>query len=540
MTTAVANETSEHEDTKAQPPKKIGIPKEIYPNENRVAATPATAKVLQKLGFEVWVESGAGEGANYPDHTYQAAECQIIPDTTTLWESVDIVLKVRPPELHPSLDKHETDLLPEGGTLISFIWPAQNPALLEKLAARKATVLAMDAVPRITRAQKMDALSSMANLAGYRAVIEAASNFGRFFTGQITAAGKVPPATVMVIGAGVAGLAAIGAANSLGAIVRAFDTRLVVKEQVQSMGAEFLELDFAEDGSGEGGYAKTMSNEFIQAEMALFAAQAKGVDIIITTALIPGKKAPELITEEMVQSMKEGSVIVDMAAEQGGNCAVTKPGEVYRYQGVTIVGLTDLPSRMAPQASQLYGTNLCHLLDDMGGATDYKVDLANEVVRGALVLHSGEITWPPPKPEPKPETPKPEPKPEPSVAQPAAVEAAKPKSKSSLLWLVLIGLTLVGVGVGAPESFLSHFTVFILACFVGWQVIWNVKPALHTPLMSVTNAISGIIIIGGMLQITESLSSPATILGAIAVLVGTINISGGFLVTQRMLKMFQK
>lgn len=541
MTIAVANQTDEQEGIKAQPPKKIGIPKEIYPQEDRVAATPATAKVLQKLGFEVWVESGAGEGANFPDHTYQAADCQIISDPATLWESVDIILKVRPPEQHPTLGKHETELLPEGGTLISFIWPGQNPALLEQLAARKATVLAMDAVPRITRAQKMDALSSMANLAGYRAVIEAASNFGRFFTGQITAAGKVPPATVMVIGAGVAGLAAIGAANGLGAIVRAFDTRLVVKEQVQSLGAEFLELDFAEDGSGEGGYAKTMSDEFIQAEMALFAAQAKEVDIIITTALIPGKKAPELITEEMVQSMKEGSVIVDMAAEQGGNCAVTKPGEVYRYQGVTIVGLTDLPSRMAPQASQLYGTNLCHLLDDMGGAKDYKVDLANEVVRGALVLHSGEITWPPPKPEPKPEAPKPEPKPVASVAQPVAeVETTKPKAKSSVLWLVLMGLALIGIGVGAPESFLSHFTVFILACFVGWQVIWNVKPALHTPLMSVTNAISGIIIIGGMLQITESLSSPATILGAIAVLVGTINISGGFLVTQRMLKMFQK
>ncbi|NJR73389.1 MAG: Re/Si-specific NAD(P)(+) transhydrogenase subunit alpha, partial [Scytonema sp. CRU_2_7] len=375
--------------------RKIGIPKEIYPGECRVAATSDTAKVLQKLGFEVLIESGAGEAANFSDDAYRQANCQLVPDAPTLWRSADIILKVRPPEIH------EVELLPEGGTLISFIWPAQNPDLLDKLAARKTTVLAMDAVPRITRAQKMDALSSMANLAGYRAVIEAANHFGRFFTGQITAAGKVPPAKVLVIGAGVAGLAAIGTARGLGAIVRAFDTRLVVKEQVQSLGAEFLELHFTEDGTGEGGYAKVMSDEFIKAEMELFATQAKEVDIIITTALIPGKKAPVLITQEMVESMKEGSVIVDMAAEQGGNCACTHPGEVYSYKGVTIVGLTDLPSRMAQQASQLYGTNLCHLLNDMGGANDYKVDLEDEVVRGALVLHAGEITWPPPKKEDK-------------------------------------------------------------------------------------------------------------------------------------------
>jgi NAD(P) transhydrogenase subunit alpha len=395
----------------------------------------------------------------------------------------------------------------------------------------------MDAVPRISRAQKLDALSSMANIAGYRAVIEAANNFGRFFTGQITAAGKVPPAKVLVIGAGVAGLAAIGTAKGLGAIVRAFDTRPVVKEQIESLGGEFLMLEFKEDGTGEGGYAKTMSKEFIDAEMALFAEQAKEVDIIITTALIPGRPAPKLITEAMVASMKAGSVVVDLAAEQGGNCEVTKPGEVYRYNDVTIIGYTDLPSRMANQSSQLYGTNLWHLLKDMGGSEEYQVNLEDEVVRGALILHEGKITWPPPKiVTPSPQTPSPTPK-----VEVTTVSTEKtPKKSNGLVWVVLAALALVGIGVGAPASFLSHLTVFVLACLVGWQVIWNVSPALHTPLMSVTNAISGIIIIGGMLQISGPLNSPTTILGAIAILVGTINISGGFLVTQRMLKMFKR
>ncbi|HBE17281.1 MAG TPA: Re/Si-specific NAD(P)(+) transhydrogenase subunit alpha [Cyanobacteria bacterium UBA11149] len=539
MTIALEKEVKAGE-TSEKPNKtclKVGIPKEVYPGECRVAATPNTAKVLQKMGFEVLIESGAGAAANFSDELYQEAECQIISDPQTLWDSADIVLKVRAPQMHPTLGKDETELLSEGGTLISFIWPAQNPELLEKLAARQATVLGMDAVPRISRAQKLDALSSMANIAGYRAVIEAANNFGRFFTGQITAAGKVPPAKVLVIGAGVAGLAAIGAARGLGAIVRAFDTRPVVKEQVESLGAEFLELHFAEDGTGEGGYAKVMSKEFIEAEMALFAEQAKEVDIIITTALIPGKPAPLLITQEMVESMKEGSVIVDMAAEQGGNCAVTKPNEVYKYKGITIIGITDLPSRMANQSSQLYGTNLCHLLKDMGGGENYTVNLEDEVVRGALILHEGKITWPPPKPS----TPSPAPK---STSQAATVktEAVKVEKKKSngLFWPIVAALALIGIGIGAPSSFLSHFTVFVLACFVGWQIIWNVTPALHTPLMSVTNAISGIIIIGGMLQISGELNSPTTILGAIAVLVGTINISGGFLVTGRMLKMFRK
>lgn len=541
MTIAVPNEVATREPAQAEPKTclKVGIPKEIYPGECRVAATPETAKVLQKYGFEVLVESGAGASANFSDEAYQQADCHIVADAASLWETADIVLKVRAPQDHPELGKSETELLKEGGTLISFLWPAQNPELIDRLCARKATVLAMDSIPRISRAQKMDALSSMANIAGYRAVIEAANNFGRFFTGQITAAGKVPPAKVLVIGAGVAGLAAVGTARSLGAIVRAFDTRPVVKEQVESLGAEFLELHFKEDGTGEGGYAKVMSKEFIDAEMALFADQAKEVDIIVTTALIPGRPAPKLITEEMVASMKEGSVIIDMAAEQGGNCEVTKPNEVYRYKGVTIVGLTDLPSRMAAQSSQLYGTNLCHLLKDMGGSENYKVDFEDEVVRGALIVHEGEVTWPAPKPATPPPAPTPAPKPQPTVVAKPTEEKSS-KGLGGWIWMVLAASALVGMGVAAPPSFLSHFTVFVLACFVGWQIIWNVSPALHTPLMSVTNAISGIIIIGGMLQISGSMNSPTTILGAIAILVGTINISGGFLVTQRMLKMFRK
>ncbi|MBK8148437.1 MAG: Re/Si-specific NAD(P)(+) transhydrogenase subunit alpha [Acidobacteria bacterium] len=539
MTTTVETETTENSTTKKA--MKIGVPKEVFEGECRVAATPDTAKKLQQLGFEVLIESGAGENASFSDDAFAEANCRIVNDAAELWSEADVILKVRQPMENPKTGKHEADLLTEGKTLISFVWPAQNKELLEKLAARKATVLAMDAVPRISRAQKMDALSSMANIAGYRAVIEAANNFGRFFTGQITAAGKVPPAKVLVIGAGVAGLAAIGAARSLGAIVRAFDTRPVVKEQVESMGADFLELEFAEDGTGEGGYAKVMSKEFIDAEMALFADQARDVDIIVTTALIPGKKAPTLITEAMVSSMREGSVIVDLAAEQGGNCEVTKPNEVIDYKGVKIVGLTDLPSRMANQSSQLYGTNLWHLLKDMGGSENYKVDLDDEVVRGALVTQNGNVTWEPPKPAAvaihTSTTPK-------LVAAAAAEAKAKAesgfKNLGSLILVIFGVVALTGIGMSAPSTFISHFTVFVLACFVGWQVIWNVTPALHTPLMSVTNAISGIIIVGGMLQLTTESPSTTKILGTIAIFVGTINIAGGFLVTQRMLKMFQK
>ncbi len=519
---------------------KIGVPKEVHPGEKRVAATPDTAKRLQKLGFQVQIEAGAGTAAGFVDGAFREAGCEIVPGATQLWSSSDIVLKVRPPELNPKLmGRHEADVIRAGGTMISFLWPAQNPEILDKLKARKATALAMDMVPRITRAQKMDALSSMANLAGYRAVVEAAQYFPRFFTGQVTAAGKVPPAKVMVIGAGVAGLAAIGAARGMGAIVRAFDTRPVVKEQVESMGAEFLELEFDEDGAGAGGYAKVMSKEFIEAEMALFLEQCKEVDIVITTALIPGKKAPVLITEEMVRALRPGSVVVDLAAEQGGNCEVTKPGGVAVHDGVTIVGFTDMPSRMANVASQLYGMNLFHILSDMGGAEGWKVDMEDEAVRGALVTHDGEITYPPPKVEPSP-APKLEPKPTPPAPKAKKSGHGASEGPGSPWPLVAAGAALLGIGLGAPESFLTHLTVFVLAIFVGWQIIWNVSAALHTPLMSVTNAISGIIIIGGMLQISGEPGSWTVILGAAAIFIATINIAGGFLVTQRMLQMFRK
>ncbi len=520
---------------------KAGIVREIRPDEKRVATTPEGVKLLiDKLGFDVLVETGAGLGASFGDDDYRAAGATVVRSAAEVWSAADIVLKVNPPgELTGA--GHEADLLREGGKLLSFIWPARNEALLKRLAARKATVLGMDQVPRVTRAQKMDALSSMANIAGYRAVVEAANLYGRFFTGQMTAAGKVPPAKVLVIGAGVAGLAAIGAARGLGAIVRAFDTRPVVKEQVQSMGAEFLELAFEEDGTGAGGYAKQMSQAFIDAEMALFRQQAKDVDIIITTALIPGKPAPKLILRDMVEAMKPGSVIVDMAAEAGGNCEVTECGKVVLHQGVHVVGYADLPSRLAQTASQLYGNNVRHFLSELGGAEGFKIDLEDDVVRGALVLLDGELMWPPPAPKHPPEPAKQaiqEAAPAPVVLTDAERERQRGRRSSIVLAVVAALLTLLGLQ--APSEFLSHLTVFVLACFVGWQVVWNVTPALHTPLMSVTNAISGIIIVGGMLQVSGPPGAAVTILGIFAVLLATINISGGFLVTQRMLKMFHK
>lgn len=512
----------------------LGIAREVFSGEQRVAATPDTVKKLQKLGFHVLVETQAGAAASFSDGAYTAVGAEIVAGPQPLWSRSDIVLKVRPPQEHPDLNRQEAELLRPGQILISFIWPGQNPDLLQQLAHHGGTVLAMDAVPRLTRAQKLDALSSMANIAGYRAVIEAANQFGRCFTGQITAAGKMPPARVLVIGAGVAGLAAIGTARSLGAIVKAFDTRPVVKEQVQSMGAEFLELTFEEDGSGEGGYAKVMSPAFIAAEMALFAQQAREVDIIITTALIPGKPAPTLITREMVESMQPGSVIVDLAAEQGGNCELTEPGQIVTHQGVTLIGLTDLPSRMAAQASQLYGNNLYHLLSDLGGAERFNINLEDEVIRATTVIHQGQVIWPAPPPAIAPGNP----------TTPITAIPPDPPVPSRLgprlLWIGAIGLIFVAIGLWAPESFLTHFTVFVLASFLGWKVIWDVTPALHTPLMSVTNAISGIIIIGGMLQISNHLTAPTTVLGGLALLLGTINIAGGFMVSQRMLNMFHR
>ncbi len=516
---------------------KIGIPKEVHEGEKRVATTPEVTRQLIKLGFEVAVQAGAGAAANFSDDLYKEAGATVIDGAQKVWDDSDIILKVRAPELNPELSRNEMDLLREGQILISFLWPAQNEDMLKQLAAKKVTALAMDMVPRISRAQKMDALSSMANIAGYRAVVEAAQHFGRFFTGQITAAGKIPPAKVMVIGAGVAGLAAIGAAKSMGAIVRAFDTRPEVKEQVESMDAEFLEMDFEEEGSGTGGYAKVMSKEFIEAEMKLFHEQAKEVDIIITTALIPGKPAPELIKDYMVKDMKDGSVIVDLAAEQGGNCKLTKAGEVVKVDGVTLIGYTDLPSRLAAQSSQLYGTNLRHLLTDMCPEKDGNVvvNFDDEVVRGATAVKEGEITFPPPAPKLSAAPAKPAEKP---VEAPVVKEEA-PSAVGPGLVLGVGGLLLLGLGAVAPAAFMAHFTVFVLACFVGYMVIWNVSAALHTPLMSVTNAISSIIVIGAILQI--SATDPLLMgLAGLAILITAINITGGFAVTRRMLEMFRK
>ncbi|HHP5406311.1 TPA: Re/Si-specific NAD(P)(+) transhydrogenase subunit alpha [Aeromonas veronii] len=506
---------------------QIGIPRESLAGETRVAATPATVEQLKKLGFEVAIETGAGLSASFDDAAFEAAGASVVPN---VWQA-DLIFKVNAPT------DAEIAQIKDGATLVSFIWPAQNPELVKKLSERNINVMAMDMVPRISRAQSLDALSSMANIGGYRAVVEAAHQFGRFFTGQITAAGKVPPAKVLVIGAGVAGLAAIGTAGSLGAIVRAFDTRLEVAEQIESMGGEFLKLDFGgEDGASSDGYAKVMSDEFIKAEMELFAQQAKEVDIIITTALIPGKPAPKLITKEMVDSMKPGSVIVDMAAQAGGNCEYTVPGELHvTDNGVKVIGYTDLPGRLPAQSSQLYGTNLVNLMKLMCKEKDGNVaiDFEDVVQRNMTVIQAGEVTFPPPAISVSAAPQKP------AAAKPAAKkEEAKPSNKKFVFGA--FGIAAFGwIASVAPAAFLSHFTVFILACVVGYYVVWNVSHALHTPLMSVTNAISGIIVVGALLQIGQG-STLVTALAFIAVLIASINIFGGFTVTQRMLKMFRK
>ncbi|WP_439212093.1 Re/Si-specific NAD(P)(+) transhydrogenase subunit alpha [Duffyella gerundensis] len=507
----------------------IGVPKERLPNESRVAATPKTVEQLIALGFSVAIEAQAGQRASFDDRAFSEAGASVV-DTATVWQS-EIILKVNAPT------DSEIALMRAGTLLISFIWPAQNPELMAKLAAQQVSVMSMDAVPRISRAQSLDALSSMANIAGYRAIVEAAHEFGRFFTGQITAAGKVPPAKVLVIGAGVAGLAAIGAAGSLGAIVRAFDTRPEVKEQVQSMGAEFLELHVEEEAGSGDGYAKEMSPAFIAAEMALFTAQARDVDIIVTTALIPGKPAPELITAEMVAAMKPGSVIVDLAAQTGGNCALTRADEiVVTDNGVKIIGYTDLPSRLPTQSSQLYGTNLVNLLKLLCKEKDGRVtiDFDDVVIRGVTVVRDGEVTWPAPPIQvsatPKAAAPK---------AAAVEVQPAKPASPWRKYGPIALAIVLfASLANVAPAEFLSHFTVFALSCVVGYYVVWNVSHALHTPLMSVTNAISGIIVIGAVLQIGHG--GWVTFFAFVAVLIASINIFGGFTVTQRMLKMFRK
>jgi NAD(P) transhydrogenase subunit alpha len=518
-------------------PQVIGIPKETYAGEKRVATAPEVVQKLIGLGFTVAVESGAGDGASFYDDAYAAAGAKIA-SADEVWSSSDIIFKVRA----PSTD--EVAKLKEGATLVSFIWPAQNPELMKALAARKGTVLAMDSVPRMSRAQKLDALSSMANIAGYRAVIEAAHHFGRFFTGQITAAGKVPPAKVFIIGAGVAGLAAIGAAVSLGAIVRANDTRAEVADQIKSMGAEVVPVDYVEEGSGVGGYAKVMSEGFQKAQLATFAKQAKDADIVITTALIPGKPAPRLITADMVQSMKPGSVIVDLAAEQGGNCELTEPGKVVVKHGVTIIGYTDLPSRLAKQSSTLYATNLLRLTEELckkkDGAIDVNMD--DEVIRGATVIKDGSITWPPPAPKLSAAAAA---APKPAAAPVKPAEAKQAGSIRTIALLAVAAALFALVGAYAPAAFLGHFTVFVLAVFVGYMVVWNVTPALHTPLMSVTNAISSIIAIGALLQIAPPAAPgrPDILIGFIAVIgvaLTSINMFGGFAVTRRMLMMFQK
>ncbi|MGA9253593.1 MAG: Re/Si-specific NAD(P)(+) transhydrogenase subunit alpha [Roseobacter sp.] len=522
---------------------KIGTPKEIYEGEARVAMTPDSALQLQKLGYECVVETGAGDKAGFSDAAYKEAGVEVVKTAAALWKAADIVAKVRVPS------DAEMKRLREGQTLISFFSPVADEDKMKQAADKGATVVAMEMIPRISRAQKMDALSSMANIAGYRAVIEAGNNFGRFFTGQITAAGKVPPAKVLVVGAGVAGLAAIGTSTSLGAITYAFDVRPEVAEQVESMGAEFVYLDFEEeqqDGASTGGYASVSSPEFREAQLAKFRELAPEVDIVITTALIPNREAPELWTEDMVKAMKPGSVVVDLAAEKGGNCKLTVMDEkIVTDNGVTIIGYTDFPSRMATQSSSLYATNIRHLMTDLTPEKDGVVNhnMEDDVIRGATIAHSKEVTFPPPPPKvaaiaaaPKKEAPK-----ELTAEEKRAAEIAafKLQTRNQVGLLAIGGGLLLAVGLVAPASFMQHFIVFILAVFIGFQVIWNVAHSLHTPLMAVTNAISSIIILGALIQIGSS-SLLITLLSALAIFMASINIFGGFLVTRRMLAMFQK
>jgi len=524
----------------------IGVPRETFPGEKRVATVPEVVEKLVKLGFGVQVQASAGDAANFSDDTYHAAGAEIVADATQLWARSDIVFKVRAPSAE------EVGLMHAGQTLIGFIWPAQNPDLMQSLAARKVTVLAIDALPRmLSRAQKMDALTSMAGVTGYRAVIEAAHHFGRFLTGQITAAGKIPPAKVFIAGAGVAGLAAMGTAVGLGAIVRANDTRAEVADQVASLGGEFVKVDYEEEGSGGGGYGKVMSEGFQKAQREMYAKQAREVDIIITTALIPGKPAPKLITAEMVRSMKPGSVIVDLAAEQGGNCELTEPGKAVVKHGVTIVGYTDLVSRLARQSSTLYSTNLFRLAEELCKTKDgvINVNMDDDAIRGLTVIKDGAVTWPAPAPKLPVPAAKPAAKPVPSpAAKGHGHGSGAPMAAGAISALFAVAALLFWfIGAYAPPAFLGHFTVFVLACFVGYMVVWNVTPALHTPLMSVTNAISSIIAIGALVQVAPPVAAGVErpvdwILGcAVAgIALTTINMFGGFAVTQRMLAMFRK
>ncbi|MGO7365762.1 Re/Si-specific NAD(P)(+) transhydrogenase subunit alpha [Rhizobium leguminosarum] len=521
----------------------IGSPRERFEGEARVAMTPDSATQLQKLGYQCAIETGAGKRAGFSDDAYRAAGATVVDSAEALFASADVIAKVRPAE------SSEVARLSSGKTLISFFYPAQNKDLLDQAKATGANVIAMDMVPRISRAQKMDALSSMANIAGYRAVIEAANNFGRFFTGQVTAAGKIPPAKVLVIGAGVAGLAAVGTSVSLGAITYAFDVRPEVAEQIESMGAEFVFLDFEEqqqDGAATGGYAAPSSPEFREAQLKKFREIAPDIDIVVTTALIPGRDAPKLWLADMVAMMKPGSVIVDLAAERGGNCDLTLPDQIIiSDNGVTVIGYTDFPSRMAAQSSTLYSTNIRHMMTDLTPKKDGVIvhNMDDDVIRGATVAFQGEITYPPPPPKiqaiaaqkPKENARKLAPE-EKRAAEAAAFKAA---TRNQVGLLIVGGLLMLLIGAFAPQVFMGHLIVFALACFVGFQVIWGVSHSLHTPLMAVTNAISGIIIIGALLQITVG-GWLVTALAAISVAIATINIVGGFMVTRRMLNMFQK
>ncbi len=520
----------------------IGTPKEIAADEKRVAMTPDSALQLQKLGYECIIQAGAGDNAGFPDTAYSAVGVKVLKTARDLWKSSDIITKVRPPEAK------EVNNLAKGKLLISFFYPAQNPDQMALIAKNNANVIAMDMVPRFSRAQKMDALSSMANIAGYRSVIEAGNNFGRFFTGQITAAGKVPPAKVLIIGAGVAGLAAIGTATSLGAITYAFDVRPEVAEQIESMGAEFVYLDFEEtsqDGAETGGYASPSSPEFREKQLAKFRELAPEVDIVITTALIPGRDAPKLWLADMVSTMKPGSVIVDLAAERGGNCELTAPDQkIISDNGVTVIGYTDFPSRMAAQSSTLYATNIRHMMTDLTPDKDGQVvhNMEDDVIRGATVTHAGAITFPPPAPKVQAIAAKTKEKVKeqtPEEVRAEEVAAFKRATKNQVGLLAIGGALMLSVGAYAPASFMQHFIVFVLSVFVGFQVIWNVSHSLHTPLMAVTNAISSIIILGAILQI-GSPSIIVTLLAAVSVFFAGINIFGGFLVTRRMLAMFQK
>jgi NAD(P) transhydrogenase subunit alpha len=515
---------------------RIGVPGEQARGECRIAATPESVAKLKTAGFDVTVQRGAGQAAGYSDAQYEAAGAALSDGAEPLWKGSDVVLKVRPPSAA------EVAQAREGLLLVSLVQPERNPELPGALNAAKVTALALERVPRVTRAQKMDVLSSQANLSGYRAVVEAAAAYQGFFGPQMTAAGATPPAKVLIIGAGVAGLAAVGAAKALGAEVRAFDTRAAAREQVESLGAKFLTVDMEESGDGGGGYGKVMSQAFIDAEMALFRKQGAEVDIVISTALVPGTKAPVLLPKDVVACLKPGSVVVDMAAEQGGNCELTVPGEVVTWQGVKILGFTDLASRMANTASRFFAMNLVHLLNEMGGGAGFKVDVENDVIRPALVTMGGETLPPPPRKDPSPAA-APKPKPAAPAPQAAAHKSSAAAAKSHAWTTIAAGVALAALfawlGKVAPPAFLPHFTVFVLACFVGWQVVWSVTAALHTPLMSVTNAISGIILVGGLLQVGAEVDA-AGLLGAAAVLFASINVAGGFLVTQRMLKMFRK